>query len=167
MFEKGETVYYGTAGVCKVNDICRSPFDKNDDRMFYVLEPSDFAGGTIIYAPADNDKVILRPLMTENEAEALISSVSTLPLIKIVNEKQRREEYRNAMRNGTPESLAMVIKTIYSRKSTGNKDKKRMSDTDSEFDKVARRALFGELSIVLNVTAGEVESRVNAEMKKN
>ena len=34
MFEKGETVYYGTAGVCKVSDICRSPFDKKDDRMF-------------------------------------------------------------------------------------------------------------------------------------
>ncbi len=167
MFEKGETVYYGTAGVCKVNDICRSPFDKNDDRMFYVLEPSDFNTGTIIYAPVNNDKVMLRPLMTENEAESLISSVATLPLIEIVNEKQRREEYRNAMRNGTPESLAMVIKTIHYRKSKGNTEKKRMSDTDTEFDKVARRALFGELSAALNISASEIESRINEQMKKN
>ena len=166
MFEKGETVYYGTAGVCKVNDICRSPFDPRDERMYYVLEPSDFNTGTIIYAPADNDKVLLRSLITKGEAEALISSISALPALEIANEKQRREEYRNAMKNGTPESLVRVIKTIYTRKSTGNKDKKRMSDTDTEFDKVARRALLGELCAVLGTPANEIESLINSEMKK-
>lgn len=166
MFEKGETVYYGTAGVCKVNDICRSPFDPSDERMYYVLEPSDLTGGTIIYAPADNDRVLLRALMTEDEANALISSIPLLPVLEIASERQRREEYRNAMKDGTPESLVRVIKTIYTRKSTGNKDKKRMSDTDTEFDKVARRALFGELCAVLGTPANEIESLINSEMKK-
>ena len=49
MFKKGETVYYGTAGVCVVSDICRSPFDKNDDRMYYVLAPKDFDNGLLEY----------------------------------------------------------------------------------------------------------------------
>ncbi len=164
MFEKGETVYYGTAGVCKVNDICRSPFDKNDERMFYVLKPNAFADGTIIYAPADNGNVLLSPLMTKKEAEDLIAEVPTLPLMEITNEKQRRDEYRNAMKNGTPEVLAMMIKTIYSRKMMCG-TKKRLSDTDNEFDRVARRALFGELSVVLNVAEDEIESRINEKMK--
>ncbi len=165
MFEKGETVYYGTAGVCKVNDICRSPFDPSDERMYYVLEPSDFNTGTIIYAPADNDKVLLRPLMTQEEANALISSIPLMPTLAIANEKQRREEYRSAMKNGTPESLVRVIKTIYTRKSTGNNDKKRMSDTDTEFDKAARRALFGELCAVLGESHAAIEERIDTQMK--
>lgn len=166
MFEKGEKVYYGTAGVCKVNDICRSPFDPNDERTFYVLEPSDFNAGTIIYAPADNETVILRPLMTVDEANALIANVGSLPTVEIANEKQRRDEYRNAIRNGTPVSIASVLKTIYLRKSKRNTQKKRMSDTDIEFEKLARRALFTELAVVLNVTADEAEKRMDEAMKK-
>lgn len=166
MFEKGEKVYYGTAGVCKVNDICRSPFDPNDERMFYVLEPNDFNAGTIIYAPADNETVILRALMTADEANALISGIGSLPTIEIANEKQRRDEYRNAVRNGTPESIASVIKTIYLRKSKRNTQKKRMSDTDIEFDKLARRALFTELAVVMDISAEEAEDRMDKEMKK-
>ncbi len=164
MFEKGETVYYGTAGVCKVNDICRSPFDPSDERMYYVLEPSDFNTGTIIYAPTDNDRVLLRPLMTESEAKALIASIPELPVLGVANEKQRREEYRSAMKNGTPESIVRLIKTIYTRKIAGNKDKKRMSDTDTEFDKIARRALLGELCAVLCENSADIEERINAQM---
>ena len=163
MFEKGETVYYGTAGVCKVNDICRSPFDPSDERMYYVLEPSDLTGGTIINAPADNDRVLLRALMTEEEANALISSIPILPTLEIASERQRREEYRNAMKDGTPESLVKLIKTIYAKRNVGNK---RVSDTDTEFDKVARRALLGELCAVLGTPANEIESLINSEMKK-
>ncbi|MGN1096189.1 MAG: CarD family transcriptional regulator [Eubacteriales bacterium] len=164
MFEKGETVYYGTAGVCRVSDICHSPFDRNDKRMYYVLEPNNFNNGTIIYAPIDNDKVILRPLMTKDEARKIISSFPSLPLIKIVNEKQRREEYRNTMKDGSPTALAMIIKTIYYRKQNAAKDKKRVSDTDVEFDKVARRGLFGEISCVLNITEAEIDSMIEKAM---
>ena len=61
MFNKGATVYYATAGVCKVNDICRSPFNQSDERMYYVLQPNDSNNGTIIYAPVENETVVLRP----------------------------------------------------------------------------------------------------------
>ena len=159
MFEKGEMVYYGTAGVCKVGDICKSPFDKNDERMYYMLEPGDFSGGTIIYAPAEGGKVILRPLITEEEARALIASLPELEPITVANEKHRREEYRNALREGTPLSIARIIKTVYERRKNAIKTQKRLSDTDTEFDKMARRALLGELSASLGITGAEAEAR--------
>lgn len=165
MFNKGATVYYATAGVCKVNDICRSPFNQSDERMYYVLQPNDSNNGTIIYAPVENETVVLRPLMTKCEATELISSLSDLPLLDIINEKQRRDEYRNAMKLGTPKSLAMVIKTVYNRKKNAVNEKKRFSDTDSEFDKAARHCLFGELSCVLDITSDEAEARVFAAIE--
>ena len=165
MFEKGEMVYYGTAGVCKVGDICKSPFDKNDERMYYMLEPGDFSGGTIIYAPAEGGKVILRPLITEEEARALIASLPELEPITVANEKHRREEYRNALREGTPLSIARIIKTVYERRKNAIKTQKRLSDTDAEFDKTARRALIGELACVLGMSTDEAEKLLNMSLR--
>ena len=166
MFEKGEMVYYGTAGVCKVGDICKSPFDKNDERTYYMLEPGDFSGGTIIYAPAEGGKVMLRTLMTSGEANELIASMAELEPIAVINEKHRREEYRSALREGTPLSIARVIKTVYERRKKAIKAQKRLSDTDTEFDKTARRALLGEISHVLGISADEAERLVNINLKK-
>ncbi len=161
MFEKGSFVYYGTAGVCKVKDICSSPFGVNDGKMYYVLAPNNFDNGTVIYAPTDNDKVVLRAVMTAVEAEGLLASVKALPPIEVPNEKQRREAYRNALKDGAPETIARVIKTVSLRKALLVNTKKRMSDTDAEFDKIARRALAGELAVALGATSAEAEARLN------
>ena len=159
-------VYYGTAGVCKVGDICKSPFDKNDDRTYYMLEPGDFSGGTIIYAPADGGKVMLRALMTAEEAKGIIAAMAEMEPIEVTNEKHRRDEYRNALREGTPLSVARVIKSVYERRKKAIKAQKRLSDTDTEFDKTARRALLGEISHVLGIEAAEAERLVNINLKK-
>ena len=165
MFEKGEMVYYGTAGVCRVGDICKSPFDKNDDRTYYMLEPSDFFAGTVIYAPAEGGKVLLRPLMTASEANELIAAMADIPVIEPDNEKHRRDEYRSALRDGTPISLARLIKTVYERRKKAVKTQKRLAETDAEFDKNARRALTGEISYVLGVSAEDADGLLNASLK--
>jgi len=166
MFEKGEMVYYGTAGVCKVSDICKSPFEKNDDRLYYMLEPLDNMAGTVIYVPVDQEKVTLRPIMTASEAEELIASVDSIHPIEVSNEKYRREEYKNAFREGTPFSLARIVKTANERKRNAVKAKRRLYDTDLEFDKAARRVLSGELSCALGTSAEEAEKLIDASMKK-
>ncbi len=158
MFEKGSFVYYGTAGVCKVKDICSSPFDGNDDKMYYVLAPNGFDNGTVIYAPVAGGAVLLRALITADGAKDLLSSLKMLAPLEITNEKHRREEYRNALKAGTPESIASVIKTIHLRKSALVNTKKRLSETDTEFDKIARRALVGELSAAMGVAYAEAEA---------
>lgn len=164
MFEKGEMVYYGTAGVCKVSDIYISPFDKNDGRAYYMLEPKDFSEGTVIYAPAEGGKVMLRALMTEAEAKALVASMADMEELAVDNEKRRREEYRNALREGTPLSLARLIKTVYIRKKRNEKTQKRIYETDTEFDKTARRALLGEIAHVLGIGENDAQKIINDAM---
>ena len=159
MFEKGELVYYGTAGVCKITDICTSPFGGNDGRMYYVLAPNDFDNGTLIYAPTEGGNVLLRAVITQEEAENLLASIPTLAPLNVTNEKHRREEYRNTLKGGTPFALAVLIKTIYLRRAALVNTKKRLSETDTEFDKMARRALLGELSASLGITGAEAEAR--------
>lgn len=164
MFEKGATVYYGTAGVCKVRDVCLSPFDKNDERMYYVLDPLGIDNSTVIYAPAEGGRVVLRCIMSTAEAEELLRSLPELDGLEIENEKHRREEYKNAVRGADPRRIARLIKTIYIRKKNTPKGQKRISDTDVEFDKLGRKALLGELAAVFGVAEAEAERRFNASL---
>ena len=39
MFEIGEHIVYGINGICRVESIGPSPYDKNDTRTFYLLIP--------------------------------------------------------------------------------------------------------------------------------
>ena len=61
MFSVGELMIYGTNGVCRVDEICNSPFDSSDTRLFYKLTPTPDRSNLVIYTPVDNDKVIMRP----------------------------------------------------------------------------------------------------------
>ena len=165
MFEKGEYVYYGTAGVCKVNDICSSPFGVNDGKLYYMLVPNDFDNGTVIYAPAEGGAVMIRPIMTAEEAEKLLSDAKSIAPLFVNNEKNRREDYRNTLKKGKPAAIASIIKTIYLRKAGSSLAKKRISEVDAEFDKIARRALLGELASALGITSAEAEERLNTALE--
>ena len=55
MFEKGDLILYETAGVCRIEEISRLEFLKND-RVYYSLVPV-FEKDSVIYVPVDNEKV--------------------------------------------------------------------------------------------------------------
>ena len=107
---------------------------------------------------------MLRALMTEAEAKALVASMADMEELAVENEKRRREEYRNALREGTPLSLARLIKTVYIRKKRNEKTQKRIYETDTEFDKTARRALLGEIAHVLGIGENDAQKIINDAM---
>lgn len=77
MLKVGELILYETVGVCRVKEISKLAFLKND-RVYYSIVPV-FEKDTVIYVPVDNDKVKIRPVMTRNEAEEFIDQ---LPFIE-------------------------------------------------------------------------------------
>ena len=157
MFSIGDYMVYGINGVCLVQDICASPFDKKDTRTFYLLRPLGASSGSVIYTPTDNEQVPMRPLMTKEQAEGLIGRMSELEPLEIPTEKMRRDLYRQAMHSCDPEQYVRLIKTVYHRRMDMMQQHKRLSETDSDFERNAKLSLYHELSVVLNVQYGEVE----------
>lgn len=157
MFSIGDYMVYGINGVCLVQDICASPFDKKDTRTFYLLKPLGASSGSVIYTPTDNEQVPMRPLMTKEQAEGLIGRMSELEPLEIPTEKMRRDLYRQAMHSCDPEQYVRLIKTVYHRRMDMMQQHKRLSETDSDFERNAKLSLYHELSVVLNVQYGEVE----------
>lgn len=157
MFSIGDYMVYGINGVCLVQDICASPFDKKDTRTFYLLKPLGASSGSVIYTPTDNEQVPMRPLMTKEQAEGLIGRMSELEPLEIPSEKMRRDLYRQAMHSCDPEQYVRLIKTVYHRRMDMMQQHKRLSETDSDFERNAKLSLYHELSVVLDVQFGEVE----------
>ena len=157
MFSIGDYMVYGINGVCLVQDICASPFDKKDTRTFYLLKPLGASSGSVIYTPTDNEQVPMRPLMTKEQAEGLIGRMSELEPLEIPTEKMRRDLYRQAMHSCDPEQYVRLIKTVYRRRMDMMQQHKRLSETDSDFERNAKLSLYHELSVVLDVQFGEVE----------
>lgn len=157
MFSIGDYMVYGINGVCRVQDICASPFDKKDTRTFYLLKPLGASEGSVIYTPTDNAQVLMRPLMTKEQAAELIERMPGLEPLEVPMEKMRRDLYRQAMQSCDPEQYVRLIKTVYRRRMDMIQQHKRLSETDSDFERNAKLSLYHELSVVLDVKFAEVE----------
>ena len=157
MFAIGEMIVYGSDGVFVVSDHSCSPIDKNDDRVFYVLRPVYGNESDIIYTPADNQRVPMRRVMSRDDALALVKTIPDVPLLEIENEKKRRIAYRDALNECTNENYIKIIKTVQRKKEDCISQRKRLSESDSDYDKKAKHCLYGELAVSLGMTFNEVE----------
>ena len=165
MFSIGDYMVYGINGVCLVQDICASPFDKKDTRTFYLLKPLGATSGSVIYTPTDNVQVPMRPLMTRDQAQALIEQMPQISPLEIPMEKMRRELYRQAMHSCDPVEYVRLIKTVYHRRLDMIQQHKRLSETDSDFERNAKLSLYHELSVVLDVQFAEMEQYLISKLQ--
>ncbi len=157
MFAVGDYMVYGINGVCLVQDICASPFDKKDTRTFYMLKPLGASAGSVIYTPTDNVQVAMRPLMTRNQAEELIGLLPVIAPLEVPAEKMRRDIYRQTMQSCDPVQYVRLIKTVRRRRADMLAQHKRLSETDSDFERNAKLSLYHELSVVLEKPYAEIE----------
>lgn len=157
MFSVGDYMIYGINGVCLVQDICASPFDKKDTRTFYMLKPLGATEGSVIYTPTDNVQVAMRPLMTMEQARELIDFLPRITPLEIPAEKMRRDIYRQTMQSCDPVQYVRLIKTVRCRRMDMLAQHKRLSETDSDFERNAKLSLYHELAVVLDKPFAEIE----------
>lgn len=156
MFNIGDLLFYGTNGVCRVSEICSSPFDSSDTRSFYKLTPIAENSSLVIYTPVDNTQVVMRSLISKDEAEALVARLSAIEKITVSIEKHRKDAYREAIRDGNPDGFVKIIKTVRERRAVFRKTRRRVPDLDNDFEHTAKNCLYGELSAVLGICREEI-----------
>ena len=114
MFKIGDYVVYGNTGVCRVEDITVMNM-VGTEREYYVLVPVFNKNGRA-FLPIDNTKVILRPVITKEQALELIDDIPNIEEIWIANDKVREEKYKELAKQCSCKSWISIIKTIYLRK---------------------------------------------------
>ena len=158
MFKKGDLLYYGSTGVCMVEDVCCSPYDRNNKQLYYKLSPRSANNDSIIYTPVENSRIIIRPIMTEDEVKSLFERFLEIKPLVVVNEKQRREEYRAVIQSGVPEKIISLLKTIHNRKKKFESEKKRISEADTEMGRIAKSVFLNEVSAVTSRPYDDVDN---------
>ena len=156
MFSVGELLIYGTNGVCRVDEVCSSPFDAADTRLFYKLTPTPDRANLVIYTPVDNEKVVIRPLMSEREARELLDSLSEIGVIEVPLEKKRRDIYRELVATAEPKVYVSIIKTVAQRREEFKRTRRRLPDIDNDAEHIAKTGLYGELAAVLGLSREEI-----------
>ena len=164
MFSIGDNIIYGAEGVYTVAEYTSSPIDKNDTRQFYVLRPVHGPVGNVIITPVGNDKVKMRAVMTRDEALAFIDKMPSIPTLTVEREKNRREVYRQALANASGEEFVSIIKTVMERREAHLKAKKRLSESDNDYEKKAKFCLHGELSISLGLPVESIDAFIKERL---
>ena len=157
MFQVNDYIVYGNAGVCRVESIGPMSFgDASAERDYYTLVPV-YQKGSRVFTPVDNDKVVMRPILSQEESNALIDSIVDIRPLEITDEKHREDAYKEAIRTGDCTSWVRVIKTLHGRMEKRFEQGKKATSSDEKYMHMAKESLYGELAFSLSIPKEQVE----------
>ncbi len=155
MFEKGEYIIYGSNGVCEVQDYMNAA-GETDNRTYYVLAPMRSKGSTI-FSPVDNQKVLMRKVMTKEEARELLQGIPEYEDMKIRDSRTQEQQYKEILQSCNSTDSLRLLKALYQRKRKREAAGRRITAVDEKYLFLARDCLLNELSIALDMDVDDVE----------
>lgn len=157
MFDVGDYIVYGQNGICKVADITHLNLDGVDDsRLYYVLIPEKTRDSKL-FCPADNDRIVIRKVISADEAMQIIEESKSIEPLHITNERARDDSYKIAMKSCDLRQGISVLKTLLIRKKEREEIGKKITATDERYLKQAEEGLFSELAIATGISKDEVK----------
>ena len=166
MYEIGQYVSYKTTGVCTVEEVTSMNVPGTKEmRDYYVLKPVYEEKG-VIYCPVDHIDKVMRCILTEDEAKALIDELADIPLMDISNKKVLDEACKNAISTGLCREYLTVMKTLFYERSTRIAAGKKLTTTNERFFKTCQEKLCGELAVVFGCEKTEAVARLKALLEE-
>jgi CarD family transcriptional regulator len=160
MFKKNSYVVYGMNGTCRVTDVTTLKMPGCDQkRKYYVLQPIG-SESSRIYSPVDNNKVLIRPVISKREAKELLGSIDSIEEAVVPNEKFREETYKDILRSGDCKRTLGLLRTLIGRRRKRISQGRKITSLDERYFGEAMSRLTDELTVVL----GEDHAAVTAEL---
>ena len=156
MFSVGDKIIYGENGVCTVEKVAPLAMSgASQDKLYYHLSP--LVGSGTYFTPVDSG-AFMRPVMSREEAEALIAAMPGIaPAICNDNRFNHVDAfYKELFRTHSCEALVAIVKGLRSRMS----ERKTRSSRAEATMRRAKDILHGELSVALGIDLQDVESYI-------
>lgn len=161
MYKVNEYVVY-KKDVCKVKEIKENKLNGNS---YYILVPIDDES-LIIDVPIDNRMGYLRSVMSKREAYKLIDSIPHIEPLHNIDDRYIEKTYKDLLYSGTYEDLIKIIKTTYLRNDDRVKNKRKISEKDSNYFNLAEKYLYNEISISLGMNFDETKDYIIEKVKE-
>lgn len=159
MFCIGQTVLYGSNGVCVVDDVTEKRIGKTK-MQYYVLKPLCNNTSTL-FVPTANQQLVskMRRILTEDEAEAILRDLPPCGDWND-NKQERSEQFRAIITEGSCVELIRLIRLVRTHEQEQLAGGKRLHITDERFLKEAEKMVCEEFSLVLHISRDEVLERI-------
>jgi CarD family transcriptional regulator len=161
-YQVGDLIVYGGSNcICSVSNITEMGFPGTDKiRLYYVLKP--LYQNCVIYNPVDNKDVLMRPVITKDEAEKLIDMIPGMNTEPYQGSELRQitEHYESILQTHDCEKLIELTMSIYAKKQFLLDRKRNFGALEETFMKRAEEMLFGELSVALDIPKNQVKAYI-------
>ena len=162
MFKINDSVIHCREGLSTIIAI------NNMNGKDYFLVRSHQASAETIYVPVETAKNIIRPIMNEKEADAVLKYIKGIKKEFNSNTKQRRDAYKKRLSSGDVKEIAYLYRQLYFYEKLGgeNNEEIKLGPVDIDMLTYAKNMLLDELSISYKVEREDVEEYIEKRMKK-
>jgi CarD family transcriptional regulator len=159
MYNIGDLIIYSAHGICEIDDICEKTI-AGVTKNYYVMHPLDNSHKLTISTPVDNERVIMKELIHEDDAQTLLYSFKKPGKLWIDNPNLRNQKYQEIVSKGNRLEIAKIINTLMRRQIEVELEGKKFYEQDKKLLIGLQNILFKELAIKLNMTSEEVHEKV-------
>ena len=158
MYQTGELVIYGAAGVCRVDGVAY-PEASGADKGRAVLCAQALQQSGCIYTPVENGTTPMRPVISAREAEALIDLIPTIRAEAVYRPTLQAlaQHYQSVLRSNDCREVLRLTMSIHCKEQAAQARKRRLGLVDERYRKQAERLLHGELAAALGISPEEVQ----------
>ncbi|MBR3933298.1 MAG: CarD family transcriptional regulator [Clostridia bacterium] len=155
MFKIGDTVLYGSDGVCKISEVTKKVFG-GTEIDYYVLTPV-FDNRSTIFVPIKNKKLTdkMKSILNAEDIYKIICEVEDEPQW-IKSDPERSEVFKNIVSGGDLKAVIRLIKSVCIHRDEVLKNGKKLHKSDEAAFKDAVRILYEELSLTLKISKEDI-----------
>lgn len=165
MFKINDYLVYSSNGVCKVENIEVMSL-KNQELEYYILSPV-YNNKMTIKIPVNNKNLSVREIMSKNEVMSLIDYISKNETLEIEDYRRKNEEYKAIIKSGNSKSIIKVINSIMLEEDEKGSLGKRINKTEEDILTSARKQIYQEMAIVLEIDVDDVEDYIKSNIEYN
>ncbi len=122
-------------------------------RQCYILRPLHDQSCKIM-TPVDNQKVIMRNLISPEETKQLLNDIPQIETLPEQSARQQEISYSKALHSGNCREWLCLVKTLSQRIESRKQKGKKVTATDDRYFKAATEKLIEEFSVVLQMDTG-------------
>ena len=153
--QKGDYIVHWSGKVCRVEDVGKLDFT-GTKREYLILTPVRDSTEKI-YVPVEKTEGVLRPVLSREDAQALIGQLREIEPLHIKDEKQRAQEYKEAFYSQNYVNLVKIAKELYQRKESRVRSGKSLPSRDAQMMTLVEKTFEEEMAIALGVQVGDVK----------
>ncbi|MBQ7870703.1 MAG: CarD family transcriptional regulator [Oscillospiraceae bacterium] len=165
MYQIGETVLYGTEGVCRIAEMQEMKVG-GKKKQYYVLKPV-YREGATVFVPADNEQLLerMKRVLSAEEIRQLLAEVCTEELDWIEDPGERKAEYQKILRSGDRCAVVRMIRVLYLRRQHLRSAGRQLRSGDDQLLREAEKLLNDEFALVLNIPQHQVPEYIRSQIE--